>query len=155
MILLPIYIWEVMVVYMMSTPWVKNLEFFHKSKVYFVDEMENPIAEQCLYFFILCNLAFCVSCLFLSFRFDQDEELINFWKEKIKNKRIFWMMLYLCLGHLHVIILLILLLESITSLNNLENIGFMVFFVVYAASETIYRKTSFLLVIFISFFILG
>jgi hypothetical protein len=65
------------------------------------------------------------------------------------------MMLYLCLGHLHVIILLILLLESITSLNNLENIGFMVFFVVYAASETIYRKTSFLLVIFISFFILG
>lgn len=81
--------------------------------------MEYPIAEQCLYFFILCNFAFCVSCLFLSFRFDQDEELQNFWNERINNKRIFWMMSYLGLGHLHVIILLILLFDSINSLNNL------------------------------------
>jgi hypothetical protein len=37
----------------------------------------------------------------------------------------------------------------------MRNLGFMLFFVFYTASEYLYRKTSKLLVLFISFFIIG
>ena len=40
-------------------------------------------------------------------------------------------------------------------LNRLRNLGFMLFFVVYTASEYLYRKTSKILVVFIAFFICG
>lgn len=44
-------------------------------------------------------------------------------------------------------------LKGISNINNIKNLGFMIFFVVYTAYEEIYRKTSVLLIIFISFFI--
>ena len=41
-----------------------------------------------------------------------------------------------------------------TNLKSLRNLGYMVFFVIYTAYENIYRKTSKLLIVFMSFFIL-
>lgn len=41
-----------------------------------------------------------------------------------------------------------------TNLKSLRNLGYMVFFVVYTAYENIYRKTSKLLILFMSFFIM-
>lgn len=51
--------------------------------------------------------------------------------------------------------LVILFINGAGQLNNLRNLGFMIFFIVYSASEEAYRKTSSLLVIFLSYFILG
>jgi hypothetical protein len=51
------------------------------------------------------------------------------------------------------IVLMFLFLNGITNINNMKNLGFMIFFVVYTAYVDIYRKTSALLILFISFFI--
>lgn len=40
-------------------------------------------------------------------------------------------------------------------LNRAKNLGFMIFFVMYTANEQLYRKTGWVLILFISFFIFG
>jgi hypothetical protein len=52
-------------------------------------------------------------------------------------------------------VLVILFINGAGQLNNLRNLGFMIFFIVYSASEEAYRKTSNLLVIFLAYFIVG
>jgi len=52
-------------------------------------------------------------------------------------------------------VLATLFLNGIGNINSVKNLGFMIFFVVYTAYEEIYRRTSNLLIIFISFFILA
>lgn len=56
--------------------------------------------------------------------------------------------------YLHYIVLLVLFWDG-KNINQLRNLGFMCFFTVYVSSESLYRKTSVLLNIFIAFFIFG
>lgn len=44
---------------------------------------------------------------------------------------------------------------GLRDLNTVQNLGFMIFFVVFTAYEKLYRRTSVLLVLFISIFIVG
>ena len=85
LIMLPIYLWEFITIYAMRTPWLKDQEFFKTSSRFFVITMAYPILEQMLYYFILVNMSFCVSCMFLSFKFDQDKKLVEYFANKIKN----------------------------------------------------------------------
>ena len=50
--------------------------------------------------------------------------------------------------------LLAVFMTGVSALEEYKSLGFMVFFIIYTAYESVYRKTSFLLVIWIAFFIL-
>jgi hypothetical protein len=70
LVMLPMYLWEFITVYSMKTLWLKDQPKFKESSRFFVQKMAQPLLEQTLYYFILINLSFCVSCLFLSFQYD-------------------------------------------------------------------------------------
>ena len=79
----------------------------------------------------------------------------SFFKEKIliKKSSVLWKFLFLVLRYIHSLVLIILFLNGSHKLNHFRNLGFMIFFVLFAGSEWIYRKCSFMLTIFIAFFI--
>jgi hypothetical protein len=68
----------------------------------------------------------------------------SFFAEKIHSKSasVIWKLLFLALRYIQSLVLIILFLNGSHKLNNFRNLGFMVFFVVYAGSEKLYRNTS-------------
>lgn len=62
---------------------------------------------------------------------------------------------YFILKYIHTLVLVILFIQGSGKLNSARSLGFMLFFVVYTAYPGTYRSTSFLLIIFISYFILA
>ena len=63
--------------------------------------------------------------------------------------------MFFVVKYLHIVVLISLLVDAMNRLNTFRGLGFLTFFIVYTASEWLYRQTSRLLSIFISFFILG
>ena len=57
--------------------------------------------------------------------------------------------------YLQIAVLVCLFIAGTKQLNKFRNLGFMIFFAVYTANESLYRSTSGLLTIYISFFIFG
>jgi hypothetical protein len=82
---------------------------------------------------------------------------VDFFINKITDKyaSVSWKFIFFILKYIHGLVLLVLFWEGSDNLNHFKNLGFMVFFIIYSASEFIYRKTSKLLVIFVVFFIGG
>ena len=73
------------------------------------------------------------------------------------NKSNGWRYLYLSLRFVHNIFLLCIYVMAIASgnLNTMKNLGYIFFFIVYMANESLYRNTGFVLSLFISTFIIG
>ena len=84
----------------------------------------------------------------------------NYFKLKLhdrvydNNCSIMWKFLFYALKSVHILVLISLFYTGYQNLDTFQNLGFMVFFVVYVTNDTLYRKTSKLLVVFIAFFIL-
>lgn len=79
----------------------------------------------------------------------------DFFEERIQNHyHVIWKIIYLTAKYWHYLVLLFLFLNG-KEINKLRNLGFISFFTVYTASEWLYRETSVLLNVFISFFIFG
>jgi hypothetical protein len=99
----------------------------------------------------------CISSFWLSYEHDQNNILVNFFIDKVTNKyaSIVWKFLFFILKYIHGLVLLILVWRGSNNLNHFKNLGCLIFFIIYSASEYIYRKTSNLLVIFMVFFIGG
>ena len=119
--------------------------------------MKFPIAEKILYFVILANLFLFLSCMKLVQDHKQETLLKNFMYKKIKEgtNSIGWNFLYFFFKYIQCIVLVILFINGAGQLNNLRNLGFMIFFIVYSASEEAYRNTGNLLIIFLAYFIVG
>jgi hypothetical protein len=68
---------------------------------------------------------------------------VRIFNEKIrdKNSNIMYNVMFFVLRHVQSIVLLALFVRGREDLNSLRNLGFMIFFVVYTASEALYRKT--------------
>ena len=79
----------------------------------------------------------------------------DFLIDKIKDpdSNVFWKFLTIFLLQMQYIVLFLMLFLGQDKFN-LFQIGFMIFFVVYGASDYLLRKTSILLPMFVSFFIL-
>jgi hypothetical protein len=50
---------------------------------------------------------------------------------------------------------LLIFVRGVRQINNAMNLGFMIFFVIFTAYESIYRRTGFLLIMYISVFVLA
>jgi hypothetical protein len=61
--------------------------------------------------------------------------------------------LFLLSKYIQTAVLLGVFVMGLSALDEYKSLGFMVFFIVYTAYESVYRRTGFLLVIWISFFI--
>jgi hypothetical protein len=106
---------------------------------------------------IVALLCASISCYKISVDIDQNAKFVQIFKDKIKDKNsnILYNVMFFLLRHIQSVVLLALFVRGREDLNSLRNLGFMIFFVVYTASEALYRKTQKVLVIFLSGFILG
>lgn len=77
-----------------------------------------------------------------------------FKKMKNKNTSIFWKFFFFFLKSVHTLALFMLFIMGMFKMN-LYHMGLMFFFVVYSASQELYRRTSVLLIVFTAFFIWG
>ncbi len=73
----------------------------------------------------------------------------------MKSKDLTWKFIFFMMKYLHIFALICLFINGAENLNSFRNLGFMMFFIVYTTNEWLYRKTSSILSIFISFFIIG
>ena len=72
-----------------------------------------------------------------------------------ENGSIFWKFLFYVLKYIQTAVLVGIFLSGSDNLNTFKNLGFMVFFVIFTASEQLYRQWSRILILFTSFFIFG
>mmetsp|Transcript_34734 Transcript_34734/g.53328 ORF Transcript_34734/g.53328 Transcript_34734/m.53328 type:complete len:348 (-) Transcript_34734:7663-8706(-) len=156
-LMVPLYTFEFIMIYGRRIPVVKEQEFFVRYGKLFNWELQMPILEQSLYFVILSLLFMTISCFKLTFEYDQNKYLINQFKQKIMSKTASsgWLFLFFILRYIQQVVLIALFINGADNLNHFRNLGFMVFFVMFTAYETLYRRTSFLLTIFVGFFIFG
>ena len=76
-------------------------------------------------------------------------------KIKSPNASVVYKLAYFIFKHIHSVVLVILFIQGSGNLNSFKSLGFMLFFVVYTAYHQTYRSTSFLLIMFVSFFIIA
>lgn len=74
-------------------------------------------------------------------------------KMKNPNSSVFWKFLFYFMQYVHIVVLAFLLYMGMK--ESFQSIGYMLFFIIYSSSNTLYRKTNVLLIIFTSFFIWG
>ena len=82
-IMLPIYALEFVLMYGMRIAIVNESDFFIRYGKAFDFEMNFPIMEQFLYFFILALFCMTVSCYKLAYDINQGESMMNFLIDKI------------------------------------------------------------------------
>ena len=155
--MIPLYSLEFIIVYGSRIPFIQDTPLFQRFSTYYTFEMQFPVLEQFLFFIILIGFYLTASCFKLGNHQDQNEILIRFIYSKVSSKEtsLFWKLLFFVLKYIQTIALIAIFINVSGDLNRLRNLGFMLFFVVYTASEYLYRKTSKVLVIFIAFFICG
>lgn len=153
--MVPFYTFEFIMVYGGQLRVIKDVHFFKKYGEYFVLDLKRPILEQNLYFLNLLLFYMTIGSLKYTFDNSSSGTLGSFFTERIRDpaSSVIWRFLFLILRYIQSLVLIILFLNGSDKLNNFRNLGFMVFFVVYAGSEQLYRNTSQLLTIFIAFFI--
>lgn len=158
-LMIPVYSLQFCIVYGSRIPYLSSLYFseYEGFGSSLNRELAQPVSEQILFFWILTLFYMCISSFWLSYEHDQNNILVNFFIDKVTNKyaSIVWKFLFFILKYIHGLVLLILVWRGSNNLNHFKNLGCLIFFIIYSASEYIYRKTSNLLVIFMVFFIGG
>mmetsp|Transcript_21580 Transcript_21580/g.33241 ORF Transcript_21580/g.33241 Transcript_21580/m.33241 type:complete len:403 (-) Transcript_21580:1545-2753(-) len=157
LVMLPLLSWEFIFVYGIRIPVVNETYFFETYGSYFSWHMRVSITEQTFMFLTLALFYMMISCLMIVVDQDKENSLLKFFKKRINDPRFSntWKIIFFSSRYIQSIVLLTLFLNGIGNINSVKNLGFMIFFVVYTAYEEAYRRTSKLLVFFISMFILG
>lgn len=83
--------------------------------------------------------------------------MISFFRKRITDPRFsnMWKLVFFGTRYIQSFGLALMFVHGLRDLYTVQNLGFMIFFVVYTAYEELYRRTSVLLIIFISIFIVG
>lgn len=98
-----------------------------------------------------------LSCYFVSKDVVGESYLIAFFRKRITDPRFsnLWKIAFFGTRYIQSLALLLMFIHGLRDLYTVQNLGFMICFVVYTAYEELYRRTSVLLIIFISIFIVG
>jgi hypothetical protein len=98
-----------------------------------------------------------ISCLRVIDKQTNENQLLLFFQKRCTDERFSngWKLAFYFMKHVQFLVLMYLFVKGISNLNNLKNLGYMMFFVLYTAYEQLYRKTSILLLLFTSSFIIG
>ena len=135
------------------------MEFIKTYGGYFKWTMAAQEFEQSLMFLTLACFYMMISCFRINESFEKQNSsgLLTFFKKRLLDPRFShsYKLLFFLLRYVQFVLLLTLFLKGISNVNNVKNLGYMLFFVVYTAYEEVYRKTSFILILFNSFFIIG
>lgn len=133
------------------------MDFITSRKAFFHHDYKFPVLEQSLYFCVLILVFMTISNLKLTLAQDQSEYVReNFLHLVTKEKgSIVWKFLYFIFKNIQLVVLVIIFFKGASTLNTLKSLGFMIFFVLFASSEPLYRKASRILIFFTAFFILG
>ncbi len=85
-----------------------------------------------------------------------ENELLAFFTKRVTHKKFShnWKIIFLLTIHIQTVVLLGVFIMGLSALDQYKSLGFMVFFIIYTAYESVYRKTGILLIYWISFFIL-
>jgi len=121
--------------------------------------MDSRVYEQTLMFLTISIFFMMMS----SYKLLKEEESsqsrtgFHFFRTRISNPKYSnnWKFVFIGLRYIQAVVLLFLFYVGVKKINTLQNLGYMSFFIVYTAYEWIYRKTAKLLILFISYFILG
>lgn len=155
--MIPLLSWQFIFVYGSRIPIVQDTTFFVRYASYYKWEMKAQTYEQTLLFLTLACFYMMISCQRISARLDTEDSLLKFFAKRCTDPRFsnLWKLVFYTLRYVQSFVLLTLFFSGITNINNAKNLGYMLFFVVYTAYEQVYRKTSIILIFFISFFIIG
>lgn len=155
--MVPLLSWEFVLIYGVRIPGVRDTAFFQRFGAYFDFEMKAQAWEQTLMFLTLACFYMMISCQRIIARLDTSDSLLTFFRKRCTGPKYsdVWKLAFFALRYVQSLVLLFLFFSGISHINNARNLGYMLFFVVYTAYEQVYRKTSLLLIFFISFFILG
>jgi hypothetical protein len=98
-----------------------------------------------------------ISCFVLEYKSNDKAKIERFFAKRLSEDKYskVWKFVFYFLKYIHTFTLFVLFIYGCKKLNNFKNLGFMLFFCFYTAYEDLYRKTSVLLIIFISIFIVG
>jgi hypothetical protein len=155
--LVPVYSWEFSIVYGMEIPYLKDRPYYTKYRNLYPDHLQRPVLELALYFLIMTLCFMSVSSFKLLFDYKQEDVLKVLFTRKIlsKNSTIRWRFLFFILKNIQILVLIVLFINGSGNLNKFKNLGFMIFFIAFTSSEQLYRKTGWILTLFIAFFIYG
>lgn len=155
-IMLPAYTSEFFFIYGNRIAYVRESAFFQNYGGEFNWELRYPVLEQFLYYSIMTNFFMMISAMYVCVSFDQNERLISRFVKAVQNPRgsPLWIMFFYVAKYSHSLVLFCLLVRGLHKVDHFLNLGYILFFVVYTANEGFYRKSSRLLTVFISFFIL-
>lgn len=163
-IMLPMYTLEFVIVYGMKISAVNHLKIFQVTKMVFLSKLEMPILEQSLYFVNLAFFFMSISCVKLGFDTrmvgyaeTSQDAMVELITRKIidKNSSSLWRIGFFIGQYIHVITLCYLFILGTEDMDKMRSLAFMIFFTFYTASESLYRKTNKLLLLYMCYLILG
>lgn len=146
---------EYFVLYMANIPYAakSNLvpSLLPYDHLYF--KLLHPQIELIVIYVVI--IMFCMMISGRKLLFKKENNLKKYLVRKFKNPNssVMWKFAFYFMEYVHILVLIILLYMGMK--ESFQSIGYMIFFVMYASSNTLYRKTSVLLIIFTSFFIWG
>lgn len=156
LVMIPILSWLFVFIYAMRIPGVRDLPLFRTTGKYFEVKLANDSLEQFLMIVTLLLFYSMISSYIKNIDSTNVENfMMAFFRKRVRNKKYLWMVVFLASRYVQVPALLFFFWRGIGRLNAVNNLGFLFFFVLYSAYQKVYRHTGFLLVIFISIFILG
>jgi hypothetical protein len=155
--MIPLLSLEFLFTYASRIPIVKDVPFFQHYGAEFQWKMEAPVIEQSLMFGTLVMFYMQLSLYMVGRDAPKESYLIGFFRKRILDPRFsnLWKIAFYATRYIQSIALALMFVHGLRDLYTVQNLGFMIFFVIYTAYEELYRKTSVLLIIFISIFIVG
>jgi hypothetical protein len=85
----------------------------------------------------------------------RENGMLVFFRTRIIAKKLTWVWIFLASRYVQIFVLVYFFWRGIKRINAFNNLGYLFFFVLYTAYQDIYRHTGFILVIFVSFFIVS
>lgn len=153
--MLPCMVIEYMIVYIAYIPYIANAGVISRllpyDHLYF--ELKFPGLELLLTYIVI--LMFCMMIPGKKLLNSKSLEIKCFILNKMESKEsnVLWKLLFYLMQYLHLIILIVMMVIGIK--ESMQGICFMILFIIYSSSTTLYRKSAVLLVILISYFIWG
>jgi len=160
-VLFPVVLIEFSLVY------VANIKTFNNARVYTHSDFNqfsfhpmNLTLEMCLMYSIVVLVGLMIPARLRFLSYDNRHKGSDMTKDMIvknlkdKHSNVLWKFLFIIIINLHTPVLFLMLFMGNSNFN-LFQLGFMFFFVIYGSSQWLYYRTSILLPMFISYFILS
>lgn len=155
--MIPCYSAEFFFVYGSQIKKFTETVFFKTYGTYFEWTMKQPALEQLLYYAILSNFCMMYSAFYHTISVDPNKQFVERFHARIysPNSSPLWNFVFYIFKYSHSIVLLGLFINGRKNIDEFHSLGFILLLVIYTSYVSIYRRTSWILTIFTSFFIFG